>query len=175
MFIFMGHRISRRKRGNTRVAIAIVSSFIASPAPAHLNALDVQASLYCLAHSRYKYIEHAVKNVRLNATENTVSRPNERHLFVFIARNKGLHDGFDIWVFGTGRNKRYEIVNNGSFSLDHKRVKWVGPILGGAWTQDDFENNFRAALRHKPYRVNVTAYLPPQAVCYSYADKTDYR
>ncbi len=155
--------------------LALLSICSTSAAQANVNPRDLQGSVYCLVHSSFELIARSDEVARLRVFSDVTSRPNDRHLFVFVARNQGGLDGFDIRIQAIGREKRYEIVNNATFSVSHDHIHWLNRGVGGVWTQNDFENNTRAALNHKSYHVLVPNWLPLHAVCSSYADKTDYR
>ncbi len=155
--------------------IVIYLTIFGSTAQAHLKVFDLQTSAYCLAHSRYKFIEKNNRIIHINAIETTVSNSKERHLFIFTARKNGAIEGFDIRVHIIGSNTHYDIVNNGSFNIIRARVNWVHPTLGGVWTQNNFENNFWATTYNREIAVTLPTKLPPKSVCSAYADKTANR
>jgi len=142
---------------------------------ASVDTQDLRSSAYCLAHSQYEFIERSDEMIRLQVFQDGASRTHERHLFVFVARTRGVYDGFDVWVRQRAGITRYEIMTNATLKYAGREVAFINPPLGGIWAQNHFKNDFRTALASPTILMRMPRALPPNAVCSSYADAKDYR
>jgi hypothetical protein len=137
---------------------------------ANVDLRDLQASVYCLAHSQFEFIARSHQVLRVNATDDVTSRTHQRHVFVFVGQGRGVYDGFDIRVHQPDRMTRYAIVNNATLKRKGDDVTFINPQLGGIWAQDQFKKEFHVALAHKVTRWYLPVQRPVGVLCASYTD-----
>jgi len=155
-------------------ALALLSLSSTSTVQANVNPQDLRASLYCLAHSRFEFLQPSNEVIRLHVFNDITSRPLEWHVFVFVVRGRGVYDGYDVRIHKIAGMTRYEIVNNARLVDKGDAIEFISPQLGGIWEQNQFKRDFRAALAHKGALLRLPKLHPRGVVCTSYTDQSDF-
>jgi hypothetical protein len=130
---------------------------------------DLRSSLHCLANDPFQMLgARNDKAISLIVSHDDRSYAHERHLWIFVKRGMGIYDVFDEEIVLTPP-KRYVMQNNATIRWDGRTVDEPGALLGGIWTHDVMERNFRKALRSKVTVMRPFDPLRRDANCESYA------
>jgi hypothetical protein len=129
---------------------------------------DIRNSVTCLAHDRMQMLGRPVPSKVVLITSR-----DEHYLWLFVERGKRVYDVFDVEIVRQPR-RVYSLVNSATIRWDGRRVHEIGAVLGGIWTHNDMEKNFRAALKSQPMRMRADAPVHRQVRCRSYARPRDF-
>jgi hypothetical protein len=87
--------------------------------------------------------------------------PGEDVVFVVVFENPTQGDVFELTREDHGRDRTYNLENNGSFRLGGKETRWPNEIFGGIWTHEYVEANIRKLTQSPKTWVQLNAVLKP--------------
>jgi hypothetical protein len=135
---------------------------------------DIRSSVTCLAHDRMQMLGRPVPSeISLIYSKDEQSYRGERHLWLFLLRGRGVYDVFDVEVIRQP-HRVYSLVNNATIRWDGRTIRELGALLGGIWTHNVMERNFRAALKTQSIQVRADALVHRRVRCRSYASPNDF-
>ncbi len=106
--------------------------------------------------------------VSLIVSQDDLSWPGERHLWIFVVRGKGIYDVFLIEITGA-RHQHYELQNSATIRWDGRTVGDFQPLLGSVWTHEVVRLNFGKALKSEPILLRPFAPSSERVDCGTYA------
>jgi hypothetical protein len=135
---------------------------------------DIRSSVTCLAHDRMQMLGRPVPSeISLIYSKDEQSYQGERHLWLFLLRGRGVYDVFDVEVIRQP-HRVYSLVNNATIRWDGRTIRELGALLGGIWTHNVMERNFRAAMKANPTRLRPSAPVRQRLECESYAQPDSF-
>jgi hypothetical protein len=95
-------------------------------------------------------------------------------LFVVIYESRSTGQVFDLLDETRDGGRKLTVTNNGRFSVDGARIKYLGEILGGIWTHELFDRTIKEVSAKPSFSVPVSRIMQsfPGTRCSSYVEKT---
>jgi hypothetical protein len=101
------------------------------------------------------------------------SWPGQRNLFVVIYESRSIGQVFLLADETKNGKTRLTIANNGRFSVEGPRIKYLGEILGGIWTHELFDRTIKEVLAKPWFSVSVSRITQTfPGTCSSYVEQT---